>query len=267
MTRDLPLTRRTAIRSAAVLAGAGVVGGIARQTRGAHAVGSYTLSDPSVLVNDTGDLRWVRVLAESEIHWDGFEVPVTHVGFSEVVEIWNGEGSTLLFGPDIYWGQGVNGGLTKDDHPEGVTGSNVGNSGSPYELDESRSDHDPGTEGFLKSGDANGDNYQVLVAEGGDGSQAELDAMENSAIDTVPLEVDDTFEPGGDGETQSRIVRKTEFAHLYSGGGTDGDLIHPNNGYSWAPTPVVVTGTFEVVVENEPAETTGTSGSGSGGSG
>lgn len=263
-------TRRNALRTIAATVGVTTVGAGALygidEAMGAHVTGSYDFTDPTALVNDTGDLKWVRVIASTDINWTGFEVSVEYVGFTEVVEVYDANDDRIA-GPHIYWGQEVAGGdgLTQTDHPRGfASAGNVGNDSGPYELDSDREDHQAGTTGFIDSG---GTNYQVLIAEGGDGSPAETDARDGSAIDTVPLDADDAFEPAADGETLTTTVRKTEFAHLYTDVEGSPDLIHPLNGYDWAPGPAVVSGTFDVTVENIPSSTEDSTGSGDGESG
>lgn len=267
-------TRRNALRTIAATVGVTTVGvgalyGI-DEAMGAHVSGTYTFTDPDPLVNDTGELVFVSVTASTDIQWTGFEVPVTHVGFTEVVEVRDDTG--LLAGPAVYWGQRIND-LTAA-HPAALADPTIGNSGSPYALDPDNPDHAIGTSGGIFSG---GDSEQVLVDENGDGSR------DGSAIVTEPLTDDEVFEPGyhagteGDGETKTTTVVKTEFCHLYNGPtNSEGvpqpatheemTLIHPSN-YDWAPGAAEVTGEFDVVVEDIESSTDGSSGDGTGDSG
>lgn len=245
------LTRRNALKLSGAASAAALGAGLfaVNPAGAAHVAGSYTFADPNAVSNETGDISFVSVVAGTDIQWDGFELPVTHVGFSEVVEVTDGGvGGTTLDDPKVYWGQAI--ADLSAAHPKPSSDPNVGNSGSPYELDASNPDHQPGREGGIQSG---GENEQVLFDENGDGSRS------GSAITTEPLQDDSVFEPAADGETKTVTVIKTEFAHLYHDDGSSLVLLHPDN-QSWAPGAAEVVGSFDVTVENQPASTDGSTG-------
>lgn len=249
--------RRTVLRGAAGAAGIASVGGLgllaASPASGAHANGGhYTISGTS-LTNDDGDLLWVMVDASTDIRWSGFDVPVTHIGFSEFIRL---PGSGLGYHP--YWGLVTDwsetDGVINDLGTKPIGGNISGQNGGPFLIENITEPHEgtSGTTGHVFTGGT-----QVIVAEGGDESVFDL----NPDLDTDPADWDEQFE-GADGETVTTTVEKIELAHLYTSldDGTP-HLIHPDN-YGWAPTPVVVRGEFDVTVTNKLADTSGSTGSG-----
>jgi len=196
----MDLNRRSVLKGAAGIAGSATIGGAAVVGLTGSAVGAnLSISDPSVVTTDDGQIQYVNVQVDHTATWDGFDVPVDAVAYWDQLTLRpNNEAVTHV----VYDNRDAPVQLTNFSSQGsgsdgwGGPGEYVSNIGSPSDQH------------YKESGQVNADiDWNVIV----DPRYASAKSVE------MPYDIDGTsvLEPATDGQRRDSTIRYTKRLYFY----------------------------------------------------
>lgn len=236
MSNDTRHDRRNVLKALGGAAGLGLVGGGAYLAIGfAAAQASINISiTDSQISNDRGEVDWVGVDVDKTIQWDGFDVPVKHIGFKhEVATDANSEGWHTLYGEEV--------------SPALPDWSDFGDDEAVPEYTTDEPSKPDGTKGEAQAGIV----WEII----NDGTYHDAFGYADGGPQDAAAWASDLSVPD-DGQSATHEVRLKTTLRFYSGTDENGDYvpIPPEDGI----TEVSGEGRFDVTVTNEAGTTSGT---------
>lgn len=228
------MDRRSVLKGIGTLgiAGAGVgAGTFANTGQAAEVSGTFTLSNAQAVTTDTGEVEYVRVDADFQVDWDGFDQPAAKVHFrDEVVVRPNEENQSSV----IYKG------MSDEFDSWSPEGGNQG-WGGPGEYSSGN-----GTEG----------SFHVDIDWNVLGDSSAGSASEGAARSVEdPAELLSLIEADEDGNTKtSTIVHRKRFRFFNS---NDQPLTGPNSVMDGSPDDLTMEASFQTEITNQEATVTG----------
>lgn len=218
---------------------AGVGGaGLAAFTGGAAAQASIDISiDGTTISNDRGSVDYVGVDVSKTIEWDGFDVPVKHIGFKhDVATGANSEGWHTLYGEKV--------------SPALPDWSNYGDDEAVEEYTTDEPSKPDGTKGRAVAGIV----WEVINDTGDPGSYAEFGYDGGGVQD--PAQWASDLSVSDDGTSASHQVTMRTTLRFYEGTDSDGNYVQITS--DDGIPEVSGEGAFTVEVVNEASTTSGT---------
>lgn len=233
------LDRRNVLKALGGVAGVGVVGGVGLSAlAGPAAANSFTIDPTSVTTND-GELAYVAVDVGGNLVWSGFDVPAERLRFVSKVAV-----------PDEGLGPKVLNDSVSDTFDNWSGDGDSNGWGGDGEYVESLSD--PGG-GAGRQGEVVTDAQWVIIS---DGTQDPA-GYRTTFTEGSPPDWTDTFDApddDGDGQVNTKVttVEKTSEVYFLDANGNELTEIPSDL------QPISDTAAFDVTVNNEPADTSGT---------